>query len=46
MIFNNINVSMINKDIIRVQKYRFQNKNTLFIPTKSNSLTDILNATS
>ena len=36
MIFNNINVSMINKDIIRVQKYRFQNKNTLFIPTKSN----------
>ena len=36
MIFNNINVSMINKDIIRVQKYRFQDKNTLFIPTKNN----------
>ena len=29
MIFNNINVSMINKDIITVQKYKFQNKNTL-----------------
>ena len=36
MIFSNINVSMINEDIIRVQKYRFQDKNTLFITTKNN----------
>ena len=34
--FNNIRISRIKEEIIRIEKYRLSNKNTLFIPTKEN----------